>query len=246
MLDFDLEIRKRYAQPLAVESGEFPDVSNIEARMLPLCYESGLVQGHAPDAAQFMMVATETFIKEVMSSIFSCTRSNGPGDSGSAGFGVGGGWVQTHKYKRQLAKEEDAFGRGEVTRDKSGLLPIEAKAASERGPLGVADMRIALDMTECGMANFPVIVKSLLYNYREGELEGWDDYSYIEGYEKAGDDKMDYEMTHVNGHRTPLLPNGTGFVEPMEIDGDGDHWAGTNADDNDLIDSLLDSCLTAG
>jgi transcriptional coactivator HFI1/ADA1 len=193
-----------------------------------------------------MMVATETFIKEVMSSIFSCTRSNGPGESGSAGFGPGGGWVQTYKYKRQLAKEEDALGRGEVTRDKSGLLPIEAKAASERGPLGVADMRIALDMSESGMANFPVIVKSLLYNYREGELEGWDDYTYLEGYEKVADDKMDYEMTHANGHVKALLPNGAGFVEPMEIDGEGDDGDGSTAGDNDLIDSVLESCLSAG
>jgi transcriptional coactivator HFI1/ADA1 len=244
-LDFDLEIRKRFAQPLAVESGEFPDVSNIEARMLPLCYESGLAQGHAPDAAQFMMVATETFIKEVMSSIFSCTRSNGPGESGNAGFGPGGGWVQTQKYKRQLAKEEEAFTRGEVTRDKSGLLPIEAKAASERGPLGVADMRIALDMGECGMANFPVIVKSLLYNYREGELEDWNDYTYLEGYEVAMDDKMDYEMSHVNGKMNKMLPNGMGYVEPMEIDNDM-CWEGADTSDGDVLDNVLDSCVTAG
>ena len=65
---------------MAVESGEFPDISNIEARMLPFCSEAGLSSGHAPDAAQFMSIATETFIKEVMSSIFSRTRSNGPGD----------------------------------------------------------------------------------------------------------------------------------------------------------------------
>src|SRR4051812_3715112 len=106
--------------------------------MLPLCYEAGLVSGNAPDTAHLMMVATETFIKEVMSTIFSATRSNGPGESGNAGFGPGGGWIMTHKYKKQLAKEEDAFTKGEVTRDKSGLLPIEAKKASERGPLGMA------------------------------------------------------------------------------------------------------------
>ena len=81
MQDFDLEIRKRYAQPLAVESGEFPDINMISGRMLPSCYEAGLVNGHTVDAPQFLSVAVETFIKEVLTQVFSRTRSNGPGES---------------------------------------------------------------------------------------------------------------------------------------------------------------------
>ncbi|KAH8911035.1 hypothetical protein BR93DRAFT_907884 [Coniochaeta sp. PMI_546] len=246
-MNFDLEIRKRFAQPLAVESGEFPDVSNIEARMLPFCYEAGLVSGNAPDTAHLMLVATETFLKEVMSTIFSATRSNGPGESGSAGFGPGGGWVMTHKYKKQLAKEEEAFNRGEVTRDKSGLLPIEAKKASERGPLGMGDLRVALEMTECGMANYPIIVRSALENYREGELEDWDDYTFLDGYQVTGlPEKMDYEMVPVNGQMNEMmLPNGIGHVEPMEIDNDVS-WEGADPTDGEFLDNVLDSCLAVG
>ncbi len=242
--DFDLEIRKRYAQPLAVESGEFPDVSNIEGRMLPLCYEAGLVSGHVPDAAQFMSIATETFIKEVMSSIFSRTRSNGPGDSGNAGFGPGGAWIQTHKYRQQLAKEEAAFQRGEVTRDKSGLLPIESKAASERGPLGMADLRIALDIGDCGMGNFPVIARSVIYGYKEGELENYDDYTWIDGRDRITD--LDVEMTGTNGSKAENLPNGVNHhTDPMDLDNDT-WWEGADPADGDFLDSVLDSCLTVG
>ncbi|OIW28517.1 hypothetical protein CONLIGDRAFT_380970 [Coniochaeta ligniaria NRRL 30616] len=246
-MNFDLEIRKRFAQPLAVESGEFPDVSNIEARMLPFCYEAGLVSGNAPDTAHLMLVATETFLKEVMSTIFSATRSNGPGESDNAGFGPGGGWVMTHKYKKQLAKEEDAFKRGEVTRDKSGLLPIEAKKASERGPLGMADLRVAFEMTECGMANYPIIVRSALENYREGELEDWDQYTFLDGYEVAGlPEKMDYEMVAVNGQMNEMMvPNGIGHVEPMEIDNEVS-WEGADPSDGEFLDNVLDSCLAVG
>ncbi|CAK7198522.1 hypothetical protein SEUCBS139899_001185 [Sporothrix eucalyptigena] len=186
-MNLDLEIRKRFAQPLAVESGEFPDTSNIESRMLPFCYEAGLVSGHVSDAAQFMSIATETFIKEVLSSVFSRTRSNGPGEYGSAGFG-GSNWVQTRKYRRQLAREEERAMLGEIHRDKMGMLPIEAKKASERGPLGLAEFRIALEMGDCGLTQFPIVGHSLMASYREGELENWDDHAWINS--SGHDDKL--------------------------------------------------------
>ncbi|KAK3392154.1 transcriptional regulator of RNA polII, SAGA, subunit-domain-containing protein [Sordaria brevicollis] len=251
-MNYDLEIRKRYAQPLAVESGEFPDVSNIEAKMLPICYEAGLSGGHAPEAAQFMSIATETFIKQVMSSIFSRTRSNGPGDSGNAGFGAGNAWIQTHKYRRKLQKEEEAFQRGEVTRDKSGLLPVEAKAASERGPLGMADFRIALEMGDCGLANFPIVAKSVIYDYREGELENWDDHTYLDGRKPEppitdGDVEMGGMV--VNGSKPDgPLPNGVNHEDAMDIDNEEDDmpWEGADPEDGDFLNSVLDTCLAVG
>ena len=146
--------------------------------MLPFCYEAGLVSGHAPDAAQFMSIATETFIKEVLSSVFSRTRSDGPGEYGSAGFG-GSNWVQTRKYRRQLAREEERSLLGEIHRDKMGMLPVEAKKASERGPLGLAEFRIALEMGDCGLTQFPIVGHQLMASYREGELENWDDHAWL-------------------------------------------------------------------
>jgi transcriptional coactivator HFI1/ADA1 len=245
-LDWDLEIRKRYAQPLASESGEFPDTSIIESRMLPICYETGLVSGHVGDAAYFMSVATETFIKEVLSSIFSKTRTNGPGVTGSAGTGGGASWIQTHKYRHQLEREEEAYLRGEVQRDKNGLLPVEAKAASERGPLGMADVRTALEMGDCGLGQMPVVVQQILYGYREGELEAWDDYSWPEVFEngKILGEILDGDV-QMGGVE---IPNGVNGVNGHNLDGDADDWGweGVEFDDKNSLDNLLDSCLAIG
>lgn len=214
--------------------------------MLPICYETGLVSGHVNDAAHFMSVATETFIKEVLSSIFSKTRSNGPGSTGSAGTGGGSMWIQTHKYRAQLEREEEAYLRGDVQRDKNGLLPAEAKAASERGPLGMADFRTALEMGDCGLGQMPVVVHQILYGYREGELEAWDDYSWLDNYEPGhilGEiHDEDVEMSGVNGVNGV---NGVdGLIEDVDIDDWG--WEGVEHEDKNSLDNLLDSCLAIG
>lgn len=237
-----MEIRKRYAQPLAVESGEFPDIAMIESRMLPFCYENGLVNGHSPEAAQLLTIATETFIKELLSSVFTRTRSNGPGESGSAGFGAGAGWVQTKKYRRQLRREEDALLRGELSKDKSGLLPIEAKAASERTPLGMADFRLALEMGDCGLATIPTVTKSIIYNYREGELEHWNEHTWVDDHKPPQADEMEVGAVDV---KMDTVTNGEIHAEPMEIDEQWG-WEGTDTMDLQGLDSVLDSCLAVG
>ncbi|KAH8820945.1 transcriptional regulator of RNA polII, SAGA, subunit-domain-containing protein [Xylogone sp. PMI_703] len=246
--NWDLEIRKRFAQPLASESGEFPDISTIESRMLPICYETGLVSGHVPDAAQFMSVATETFIKEVLSSVFSKTRSNGPGSAGSAGTGGGANWIQTYKYRIQLEKEEEAHLRGEIQRDKNGLLPIEAKAASERGPLGMADVRTALEIGDSGLGQMPIIIQQIMFGYREGELEAWDEYSWPDTHRRIVDHDGDIEM---HGIDLPTSTNGIAAVygtsihdEPSDVDDWG--WEGAEYQDTSALDNLLDSCLAIG
>ncbi|KAG8353572.1 hypothetical protein FVEN_g8457 [Fusarium venenatum] len=240
-MNFDLEIRKRYAQPLAIESGEFPDINMISGRMLPSCYEAGLVNGHTTDAPQFMSVAVETFIKEVLTQVFSRTRSNGPGDTGSAGFGVGTTWIQTHKYKRQLEYEEEAAMRGEITRDKGGLLPIESRAASERGPLSMSDLRLSLEMADSGMAQFPVLMTQVVYSYREGELENWDDYTWVYGQAPQDYAHEKYGLD-VNGGRVYELQNG--HPDCMDIDTET-WWEGADSQDTDMLDNVLDSCLAA-
>ncbi|KAI1331781.1 transcriptional regulator of RNA polII, SAGA, subunit-domain-containing protein [Xylariaceae sp. FL0255] len=242
-MNLDLEIRKRYAQPLAVESGEFPDVASIESRMLPISYETGLVGGHAPDVAQFMTVATESFIKEFLSSVFSRTRSNGPGDSGSAGFGAGAGWIQTHKYRRQLRKEEDAFNKGELTRDKSGLLPIEAKAASERPPLNMADLRLALTIADCGISSFPIVRKTIFQAYREGELEHYNNYTYIPGYKPPRiQEETPYSKESVDSNGDTIMTNGVAG-DPMDVDEEPSAWAGAAAQDMASLNNVLDGLL---
>ncbi|GAP89500.1 putative transcriptional co-activator [Rosellinia necatrix] len=231
-MNLDLEIRKRFAQPLAVESGEFPDIASIESRMLPISYAAGLSGGHAPDVAQFMTVASETYVKEFLSTVFNRTRSNGPGDSGSAGFGAGIGWVQTYKYRRQLRKEEASLKSGELSRDKSGLLPIEAKAASERPPLGMADLRLAIEIGDCGISSLPTVRQSVLHTYRDGELDHYSNYTYVPGYTHS---RIDEEATL----------NGTNGVvsEPMDIDEEESNWAGATLQDMQTLNNVLDGVL---
>ncbi|KAH6652792.1 transcriptional regulator of RNA polII, SAGA, subunit-domain-containing protein [Truncatella angustata] len=239
-MNWDLEIKKRFQQPLAVESGEFPDIAMVEGRMLPFCYEAGLVNGHTPDAAQLLTVATETFIKELLSSVYTRTRSNGPGESGSAGFGAGASWISTKKYQRQLRREEGALMRGELSRDKSGLLPIEAKYATERPPLNMADLRLALDLGDCGIGSIPTVTTSVIYNYREGELEHWDDYSFVNDWQPP-----EFEDFIMAGTETKTLTNGDVHTEPMDIDEQWG-WEGTDTMDLQQLDNVLDSCLQIG
>lgn len=211
--------------------------------MLSFCYESGLVSGHASDAAHFISVATDNFIKEALASVFSRTRSNGPGDSGSAGFGTNSQWVQTHKYRKQLAKEEEAAMRGEITRDKSGLLPVEAKAASERGPLGVTDLRLALEMGDCGMGHFPILADTIAHGYREGELENWEDYTFLDEREPPSTEGKKEPTAPTKGADAPAaLPNGVDHSDEMDVD-EEIWWEGAEAADGDALDAVLESCL---
>ncbi|KAJ3567223.1 hypothetical protein NPX13_g6845 [Xylaria arbuscula] len=224
-----------------IESGEFPDSASIELQMLPISYAAGLVGGHAPDVAQFMSVATETFIKEFLSTVFGRTRSNGPGDSGSAGFGAGAGWIQTHKYRRQLRKEEAALSRGELSRDKSGLLPIEAKAASERPPLGMADLRLALEIGDCGISSLPTVRQLVLHTYKDGELDHYDNYTYVPGHAQSpigGEGVVNgVGSSHAGGTTNGAAP------DVMDIDEDEALWEGTSSTDMQAFDNVLDGLL---
>lgn len=215
--------------------------------MLPICYETGLVSGHASDASHFMSVATETFVKEVLSSIFSKTRSNGPGVLGSAGTGGGATWIQSHKYRTQLEREEEAFLRGEVQRDKNGLLPTEAKAASERGALGMADVRTALEMGDCGLGQMPVVIRQIMSGYREGELEAYNDFSWPSGYgpQTVIGEALDEDVKMGDMHGANGIYGLNGLKEthdlPAELDDFG--WEGGELGSKTALDNLLDSCL---
>lgn len=207
-----------------------------------MCYESGLSNGHGADVPQLMSLAAEVFIKETLTAMFSRTRSNAPGDEGPAGFGGGSTWIQTQKYRKQLALEEKAAKRGELSRDKSGLLPVEYKAASERGPLGMADLRIALEMADLGLSQFPVIASQVLFSYREGELEHWEDYTWYNDVEPVHS-PLEVSSVAVNGGDMSELTNG--HSDAMDIDSEP-WWEGVEHGDMDMLDGVLDSCLTVG
>lgn len=216
--DWELEIRKRYAQPLASETGEFPDAESIYARMVPICYEESVASGAGFPCAEFMAIATETFLKEVLSSVFSRTRNNGPS-------GTINGMV-TRKYRRQLEREELAFARGEIAKDiATGLLPVEAREASSRHPLGVKDLRLSLNLGGALLGQMPLVVNNIMTTYDEDELE-CERQGYIEERRTKPDEDADVQS-----------------ADEMDMDEEWG-WEGSTMADRDQLDSLLDGCLS--
>ena len=252
--DWDLEIRKRYAQPLASETGEFPDADTIQSRMLPICYEESLVNGCTPACAGFMATATEHFIKEVLSSIYTRTRSNMP--SGSVNS------IMTNRFKKQLRREEEAVKRGEIVRGLgSGLLPVEVKEAASRKPVGMHDLRLALEVGDCGLGQFPFTLGKVMNGYQEGELEeyavkrkrDWEAERKEAELKKTREEKLKAEklrelhnmVNGVNGINS-IVTNGIHEDEPMDDDDEDWGWEGGRAADRLQLNSLLDECLAFG
>lgn len=215
-----MEIRKRYAQPLAAETGEFPDAETIHARMVPICYEESLPSGAGLPCAEFMAIATETFVKEVLSAVFSRTRSNGP--SGTINN------MMMRKYREQLEMEELAYTRGEIAKDSAtGLLPVEAREASVRRPLGVRDLRLTLELGGGVLGHMPLIVDQIMGGYIEDELET-EKQDRLENGEPHEDIKQADDM--------------------MDLDEDEDSslldWEGGTVADREQLSGLLDECLS--
>ncbi|KAJ5762508.1 uncharacterized protein N7511_005890 [Penicillium nucicola] len=219
-LDWELEIRKRYAQPLAAETGEFPDAESIYSRMVPICYEESLPSGAGLPCAEFMAIATETFVKEVLSAVFSRTRSNGP--SGTINN------MMMRKYRQQLEMEELAYTRGEIAKDAAtGLLPVEAREAKVRRPLGVRDLRLTLELGGGVLGHMPLIVDQIMGGYFEDELET---------------EKQDRVENGVEPHEDIKQP----AEDEMDLDEDESllDWEGGGVGDREQLSSLLDECLS--
>ena len=219
-------MRKRYSQPLASETGEFPDAVTIHGRMVPICYEESLVSGCSIPCADFMANATETFVKEVLSGIFGRTRSNVPAGSNSG--------IMTKRYKRQLEKEEEGWLRGEVSRSAgNGMLPVEMKEAIGRRPLGMSDLRLALEIGDCALGQMPLVVERVMGGYFEGELEE----------ERKRDEQLEQALR--TGTDGAMGVDGRNGNEPS-IDESDWGWEGGGTADRERLSSLLDDCLAIG
>ncbi|KAK2762802.1 transcriptional coactivator hfi1/ADA1 [Arachnomyces sp. PD_36] len=216
--NWELEIRKRYAQPLASETGEFPDAESIYARMVPICYEESVVSGAGLPCAEFMAIATETFVKQFLSGVFGRTRSNGP--SGT----ING--TMTRNYRRQLEREEMAHTRGELMKNTAnGLLPVEAKEASNRLPLGVKDLRLSLELSGGLLGHMPLVVDQIMGGYVEEELEA---------------ERQDQLIASLDNIESQIQASS---ADEMDIDEVGWDWEGGGTEDRENLGSLLDDCL---
>lgn len=245
--DWDLEIKKRYQQTLAAESGEFPDADSIQKRLVPICYEEGLSQGCVPAAAEFIAVSTEQMIKELLSTVYNKSRLNLP--SGSVNS------VMTHRFKTQLQNEEDALLRGDIVKVAgTGLFPVEAKESIVRQPLAVHDLKIVTKNGDAGFGQFPVLLNRIAEGYEEGEYEAVieqirHDYSdedprhYNKALPPAPDTDGD---TYMNGVTNGV--NGANGANGYTIDDEDEDWGwdGGSAANRMQLHQALEECLNIG
>ncbi|KAF2088534.1 hypothetical protein K490DRAFT_19029, partial [Saccharata proteae CBS 121410] len=229
--NWDLEIRKRYAQPLSTETFEFPDQSAIEARMTPICYEEGIASGASTDCASFMNIATETFIKEMLSNIMGRVKSNGED------------YIKTAAYKRQLEKEEQAFLNGELQKTPSGLLPVEAAEIRARQAVDMADLRIALELGDSYLGQTPLLAATIL-NGRPTEEDIYEaDAEFT--VQRRRKRRIGRNRPKVGAGDTNGTSNGTNGVhdDPMMLDENDWGWQGGLHGDRDAVNDVLDDIL---
>ncbi|EON67924.1 hypothetical protein W97_07421 [Coniosporium apollinis CBS 100218] len=219
--NWDLEIRKRYAQPLFSETLEFPSAESISARMLPISYEEGLPSGAAAGCAEFVAIAAETYIKEALANFFGRVRSNGER------------YIKTAAYKRQLEREENSWLKGEVVRNAGGFLPVEIEANARRAPLNVNDLRLALELGDSFLGQVPLISGKIVSDgYVDADVDDWDDTPA----DNAGRPRAMKGMSR-------RVVNGGGHSDEMDIDENDWGWQGGAVNDRDALCSVLDDCL---
>ncbi|KAL1597323.1 hypothetical protein SLS60_008907 [Paraconiothyrium brasiliense] len=229
LLDWDLEIRKRYTAPLFTETHEFPTAPTISLRLLPICYESGLPQGHSPDCAELLNIATENYIKEALSNFFALVNANGPG------------YVRTAEYKKRVEREEAKVARGEMARVGGGELPVEVEERRKRKLLCMEDLRLALEIGDSYLGQVPILAGEITHS-RFLDTPGME-----EVYLPASGAKR--SLTNgVNGVGKSGAPYGGLRLDrgdPMDIDEEST-WQGGSVKDIDDLDGVLDDVLELG
>jgi len=220
LADWETEINKRYAQPLFVESHEFPETDTVAARMTPICYEEGLVAGAATGCADFINVAAEAYVKELMADILARVRTNGAS------------YVQTAAFRKRIRREEDCWERGELPRNAVGLLPCEVEADAKRMPLNVNDLRIAIELGNNYLNQMRLVSDRIMV----GDVMDEDDAAPVE--------EADSGAVKMNG---VVMLNGTHDEDEHMMDVDGDWtWVGGTAAEREQLGSVLEDLLVVG
>lgn len=217
----DLEIRRRYAQPLAAETLEFPSQAEIQARMEPICAEAGLVGGTTQSAyascAELVEQATEGYIKEILGRWMAHTRSNAEG------------CIQTAGFRRQLRKEERDVERGVLQRGVGGLLPVELEAQGRRRPMGLQDLRTALQLRDAFLRRSRFLEEMVALG-RSPEF----------GARDVGSQAV---AAVVNGSRVAGSARGAVGEEQGEVE---EYWKGGGSAGQAELMGVLDDCLAIG
>lgn len=222
--NWELEIRKRYQQPLVVESSEFPEAAAIYARMVPICYEESIPQGASMQSAELVATSAEFYLKDFLGTVFNRVRSNGPRYENGAGGGI-----MTSGLKKQMEKELDLVKEGKLQRNRDDdLLPAESHMTKTRRPLGLNDFKLANHVGPTLWNRSPLIGFDVENNTTENDYEDW---------------RADKEQAALlNGHSGR---NEDDMEVDEEDDGDDFDWDGEGFGNRGILDSLIDGCLTA-
>lgn len=223
--NWDIEIRKRYTQPLYSETHEFPDAAVIHARMVPICYEESVPSGTSMECAELVSIATETYVKNKLHDIFNRVRSNGPRYDNGAAEGI-----MTGKYNKRVTREEAESKAGRLLRDRDNdLLPTESLEAKMRKPLGIGDLKLANSIGPSLWNGMPIIGANINHSLFDVDIDEWYAQRELDGYGTLAG--------QVNGNA-----NGTHDPDAMDTDDDAT-WEGTGfgqvSELRDTLSSLL-------
>jgi len=220
--NWDLEMRRRYAQRLAAETLEFPTQGDMQDRIEPICAEEGLVPGTQSTmsaCAELVEQATEVYLKELLSQLCAHARSNAEG------------CVQTTKFRRQLQKEEAGVERAIIQRNAAGLLPVEMEVQAKREPLNMQDMRLALQLSDPYLDQDHFLEESIL-------LSRYPDLALTSARVVGATPGAMFNGSLVEGEQSAM-------DDVMAIDGI-DFWKGASRGETDELMGVLDDCLAVG
>ena len=217
--NFDLEIKRRFALPLAAETCEFPLKADIQSRIEPIAFEEGLgggvASGSLSSCAELVETAAEMYVKELLATLFSVARTNGEG------------MVQTRRYRMQLRREEQMEDRGEMQRNNLGFLPVEADAVARREPLAIEDLRLAVRLDGGRMRDRFLADRVLGDAHMDVDVD------------ERNTEALDLR---INGHTKAE----TGDVDAMDIDGADWGWQGGGMGERNALMDVLAGALAVG
>ena len=157
-------------------------------------------------------------MKELLTHVYSKTRSDGPG------------LVQTEAYKKRLRHEEEMCidGIGGITRDSAGLLPVEREGgANGVQKLTMTDLRIAWEL---GGGHWGLLGGSMNWGiYGEGE-----------------DEEIDVGVTGTVMELDDGPTDGDPMDVDDDEEEDDWGWEGAGFGDREALGGLLDECLMVG
>ncbi|EXJ92940.1 hypothetical protein A1O3_01496 [Capronia epimyces CBS 606.96] len=216
--NWDLEIRKRYLQPLFSETLEFPDTPTIHARIVPICYEESVSSGCSIQCAELVAIAAETYLKGLLGEVISRTRSNGPEYENNPWGGI-----LTSSYKKKVAREEADVKRGRLRRIRDDdLLPTEAESAYSMRPIGMPDLQLTSQVGPSPWNAMPLLGATVANA-------------------SAGYDYEDWRASQEHATSNGVADTASGNLDMENNDNFG--WEGAGAQDRSGLESVLADCL---